>query len=37
MQWLADSVDDTASSILSTDSTRAIEAFVSRDRGSTSG
>lgn len=32
MQWLADSVDDTAASILSTDSTRAIEAFVLRDR-----
>ncbi len=36
MQWLADSVDDTPSSILSTDSTRAIEAFVLKDRGSTS-
>jgi hypothetical protein len=32
MQWLADSVDDTVASILSTDSTRAIEAFVLRDR-----
>jgi serine/threonine-protein kinase RsbW len=32
MQWLADTVDDTAASILSTDSTRAIEAFVLKDR-----
>ena len=37
MQWLADSVDDTASSILATDSTRAIEEFVLKDRGSKSG
>lgn len=32
MQWLSDSVDDGASSILSTDATRAIEAFVFEDR-----
>ena len=32
MQWLADTVDDMAASILSTDSTRAIEAFVLKDR-----
>jgi len=37
MQWLADSVDDAAFSILSTDSTRAIEEFVLKDRGSKSG
>jgi len=34
MQWLSDAVDDAASSVLSTDSTRAIEAFVAKDRGS---
>jgi len=33
MQWLADSVDCAASSVISTDSTREIEAYVSRDRG----
>lgn len=37
MQWLADSVDDTAFSVLSTDATRAIETLVLMDRGSRSG
>jgi serine/threonine-protein kinase RsbW len=32
MQWLSDSVDDGVSTILSTDATRAIEAFVFEDR-----
>jgi len=33
MQWLAGSVDCAAFSVISTDSTRDIEAYVSRDRG----
>lgn len=32
LQWLADSVDDTAFSVLSTDATRSIAALVERDR-----
>lgn len=37
MQWLADSVDDAAFSVLSSDATRAIEALILKDRGSKSG
>jgi hypothetical protein len=37
LQWLADSVDDTVFSVLSTDATQAIAALVSKDRSLTSG
>ena len=37
LQWLADSVDETAFSVLSTDATQAIAALVLNDRGSISG
>ena len=37
LQWLADVVDETAFSVLSTDATQAIAAMVLKDRGSISG